>query len=72
MHYRSPGSGSALNNLKKRCQNFRKIFFSKKKLYGEKGNNGEYSLELENIFRESSKIINYLSQSAHLDPGLQY
>jgi hypothetical protein len=28
--YRSPRLGLALNNLKKRCQNFRKIFFSKK------------------------------------------
>jgi hypothetical protein len=27
--YHSPGSGSAINNLKNRCRNFRKIFFLK-------------------------------------------
>jgi hypothetical protein len=43
--YSSPRSDLALNNLKNKCQNFRKIFFSKKDLYGKKENIGEYSLE---------------------------
>jgi hypothetical protein len=70
--YRSLGSGLGLNNNKNRCQNFRKIFFSKKKLHGENENLGECSYKMENICGESSKIINYSAQSAKPNPGLWY
>jgi hypothetical protein len=54
--YCSPGSGSALNNLKNRCQNFIKIFFSnffytmKKRIFGNILKSGEY---LQGIFQNN-------------------
>jgi hypothetical protein len=50
--YRTPGSGLALNNLKNKCQNFRKIFLSKNHfLHSEKENIGEYSQNEEYLQR---------------------
>jgi hypothetical protein len=38
-------------------------------LYGKKENLREYSYKLENIYKDSSKIINYLAQSTEPDPS---
>jgi hypothetical protein len=71
--YHSPGLGSVLNNSKNRCQNFRKIFFSKKLfLYNEKENLGEYFQNMVSTKRKSSKNNNYSAQSIKPNPRLQY
>jgi hypothetical protein len=61
------GSGSALNNLKNRCRNFRKLFF-----YTVERESWRIFIEMENILSESSNNNNNLAQSAKLNPGLRY